>query len=129
MSSAARAMCSSCIDCIAIIRRVLTPRRVAAHRVPGSTPPTAQQLMRHGKRYGWEGVAETAAEYGIAVTLPEEARRKPQRARRVGPTLRQRIATMLEEGRGPDFIAEAEDLSPSRTRRLIAEITETKEDA
>jgi hypothetical protein len=43
------------------------------------------------------------------------------------PPLKDRIREHLADDKGIDFIAEMEDLSPSRARRLVAEIQKEDE--
>jgi hypothetical protein len=82
--------------------------------------PTAVGLERHAARFGPEQVAETAAEYGIAVAVE-----RPVAARKVkGPTLRQRVADYVAGGHSADVIAELEDISPNRARQLVQEVTQ-----
>lgn len=86
--------------------------------LPGPAP-TAAELEKHAARFGPEQVAETAAEYGIsiAITRPKATRRGGG-----GPTLKQRVAGYVADGHTADVIAELEDLSPSRARRLVQEV-------
>lgn len=111
--------CGSCPDCLDHTKRVLTPPRPRQVGLTGAKPPTRAALERHGERFGWAGVAEVAAQHGISVTVPRQAGARGSR----GPTLKQRVATMVADGHSADFIAEVEDLSPSRARRLVAEST------
>lgn len=85
--------------------------------LPGPRP-TSAQLERHATRFGPEQVAETAAELGLSVTV--ERPRAPRKVR--GPGLRERVAKLVAAGHGVEAIAEIEDLSPARARRLVEEI-------
>ena len=85
--------------------------------LPGTRPPAAG-LEKHAKRFGPEQVAETASEFGLAVAV-ERPRAKPRRGR--GPSLKDRVAGYLQAGHGVDVIAEIENLSPSRARKLVNE--------
>ena len=109
--------CGDCPTC-----RERTAARLAAtsslHDRVKATPITAERLERHAKRFGPEGVAETAAELGVDVTV-ERPKRK---AARRGPTLKERVAGHIEAGHSVELIAELENLSPSRARRLVAEV-------
>jgi hypothetical protein len=86
--------------------------------LPGPRP-TAARLERHAERFGPEQVMETAAELGIQVVI--------QRARQVrrvsGPSLKTRVAALVADGHSVDTIAEMEDLSPARARRLVEEVS------
>lgn len=86
--------------------------------LPGPAP-SAAQLERHARRFGPAQVAETAAEFGVSVAI-ERATRKPRLI--AGPSLKQRVAGHVKAGRSVELIAEIEDLSPSRARRLVAEV-------
>lgn len=86
--------------------------------LPGDRP-TAAQLERHAKRFGPEGVAETAALYGVSIAIERpKAKRGPS-----GPSLKTRVKQYLAAGHSADVIAELEDLSPARARRLIEEVS------
>lgn len=110
-----RPLCGGCPECLAIIEGILNapdePARVPTRR------PTAAELERHAKRFGPEGVAEMADELGVDVTVE-----RPRRKRSRGPSLKQRVAGHVANGHGVDVIAELEDLSPARARRLIEEV-------
>lgn len=81
--------------------------------------PTTAQLERHARRFGPEQVAETAAEHGLVVTVERSVRASVSG----GPTIRQRVARLVEEGHDVNAVAEIEDLSPARARRLVEEVT------
>lgn len=74
-------MCGDCPTCRARIAEKLkggAPRRKPCAKL------TAEQLERHAKKYGPEGVAETAAELGVDGVDLSEARppRRPRLRRR-----------------------------------------------
>lgn len=96
--------------------RITTPSKPERREVAGASTPTARSLKRHGERYGWEGVAEIAAEYGISLMIPkpEKDETKPKR----GPSLKKRIQEYLERELSWTAIAELENLSPRRAREL-----------
>lgn len=126
------------MPCRRATSRLLTPRRVRGVVVPGAEAPTKKSLLQHVKRYadptkvGPENAVETvrivgelAAQHGITIDLPRiELPRKERR-----PGLRARIASHLERGVGWDTIAEMENLSASRARRLRTELEESDEDS
>lgn len=112
-----RPICGDCPDCLAKTHRLLRLRR-GPSLLPGPRP-TAAQLERHAARFGPAMVAETAAELGIEVVVERE--RKPRKAS--GPSLRTRVAQLVADGYSVEAIAEIEDLSPSRARRLVGEIS------
>ena len=113
----ARPLCSACPTCQAVTRELL---RLPAPRATGAAPrPTRAGLERHAKRYGPELVPETAAEYGITVSV-ERPRRKPPR--RLGPTRKERVAAYVESGYSVELIAELERIAPGRARRLVAQV-------
>lgn len=111
-------MCEACIEDSR--RRVLTIARLA-ERHP-SAMPTAAELERHAQKYGPEGVAELAAEIGVRVNVKKPTAKKRSTK---GPTLNERVAEYIEAGHSVDVIAELENLSPSRARRLVAEVKES----
>ena len=84
--------------------------------LPGPRP-TAAKLERHAERFGAAMVAETAAELGISVVIQRE--RAPRKVS--GPSLKKRVATLVADGYGVDAIAEIEDLTPARAKRLVEE--------
>ena len=109
--------CGDCHTCLAHVSRVLaTPPRHGKTR--SRMTPTPEALERHAKKYGPEGVVETAAELGVDVKVE----RKTERRRRGGPTLKQRVAAHIEAGHSVDVIAELENLTPGRARRIIEEL-------
>lgn len=112
----ARPICGNCPDCLECTRALtrVPPRRAI---LPGERP-TAAGLERHARKFGPEQVAETAAEYGLSVAI-ERPKARPKRGG--GPTLRERVAGYLKAGHGADVIAELENLSPARAKRLITE--------
>lgn len=79
--------------------------------------PTKAQLEKHAARFGPDQVAETAAELGVDVEVT-----RAKKARAKGPTLKQRVAAHVAAGHSVDVIAEMEDLSPARARRLVEEV-------
>lgn len=111
-----RPLCGECPACIEATARCIG-RTPAAQR-QARPAPTKAELERHAKRFGPEGVLETAEELGVDVAV-ERPRRK-RGARR--PTLNARVAELLTQGHGVDVIAEIENLSPSRARRIIKEV-------
>jgi hypothetical protein len=82
--------------------------------------PTRAALEKHAARFGPDQVAETAAELGVDVEVAPRARTR----RPTGPTLRQRVATLVAAGHGAAVVAEAENLSPARARELVAQAKE-----
>jgi hypothetical protein len=94
----------------------------AAPTAKAPKAPTVASLERHAKRFGPSQVAETAAEWGLSVSL-EKA---PPKSSASGPPLKTRVATLLDAGHSVETIAEIEDLSPARARRLVEEIREGK---
>lgn len=82
---------------------------------------TTAELERHARRFGPEGVEELAAELGVKVRL--ERPKAPARKRAKGPTLKERVAAHVAAGHGVELIAELENLSPSRARRLVQEVS------
>ena len=121
------ARCGNCAKCTRELREISHEwmRRSPVAPVLDAPEVTRVKLLRHAARHGWDQVVETAAEHGIYLTPPPKERATSKRAK--GPTLKERIAEMLE--RKPDTkvetIAEVENLSPSRARRLVAEVKET----
>lgn len=115
--SGAWPICGNCPTCLQRTNALLrVPARTAT--MPGPKP-TAAALERHAQRFGPEQVAETATQYGLSVAIERpKARRKAG-----GPGLKARVATLVADGYGVDAIAEIEDLSPSRARRLVEEVT------
>lgn len=113
-------MCEGCLRDAELLRRLAQER---GHRVtvPAGMMPTAAELERHARRFGPEGVEELASELGVKVKLE---RPKVTRKRAKGPTLKERVAAHVAEGRGVELIAELENLSPSRARRIIEEVGE-----
>lgn len=85
--------------------------------LPGPRP-TARQLERHAEKFGPEGVAETAAELGISVTVARPVRVAGPRR----PSLKSRVKALVEAGHSAETIAEIEDLTPQRARRLVEEV-------
>lgn len=82
---------------------------------------TAAQLERHAKRFGPALVQETAAELGVTVNV-EGAKAKGKA--RSATTLKERVAGHVAAGRSVELIAELENLSPSRARRIVQEVTD-----
>lgn len=80
--------------------------------------PTASQLERHAKRFGPEGVAETAQELGVDVSVERPATRRSTRR----PGLKARVSALVAQGHGVDVVAEVENLSPARARRIVEEV-------
>jgi hypothetical protein len=96
-------------------RQLTLPRPATTTRLAGAKKPTRDALLKHAAKYGWEGVEEVALEYGISgVVAPRVKRVRSTR----GPSLKKRIAGYLARGMSVEAIAEAENLSPSRARRL-----------
>lgn len=109
-----RPICGDCGPCLAATARLLrVPRSVL---MPGPRP-TVAGLERHARKFGPAMVAETAADYGLSVAVE----RPKARRRGGGPSLKTRVAGYLKEGYSPEVIAELEDISPSRARRLVEE--------
>lgn len=126
------------MSCRRATHRLLTPPRRRGVVVAGMTTPTKKELTQHLKRYanpekvGAANAAETvrivgevAAAYGIRIDLPRID--LPRKERR--PGLKARIKEQLERGASWDSIAETENLSPSRARRLRTEFEESDEDS
>lgn len=110
-------MCGNCRDNLRANAAKLRVSR-GASAMPGPAP-TAAGLEAHARRYGPAQVAETAAQYGLSVTVE-----RPKAARKVsGPSLKTRVAQLVADGYSADVIAEIEDLSPSRARRLVEEVS------
>lgn len=85
----------------------------------GTDRPTAAALEKHAKKYGPAQVPETAAELGLGVTV--EPAKPKARTRR--PSLKKRVARLLAEGHSVEAIAEVENLTPGRARRLVEELS------
>jgi hypothetical protein len=115
--SVALPICGNCDSCLARTRALLRvpPRRAL---LPGPRP-TAAGLERHARKYGPEQVAETAAEYGVSIAIERPKRERKSR----GPSLRTRVKQYVAQGYGPDVIAEMENLTPGRARRLVKEVS------
>lgn len=112
-----RPLCGNCPACLEATRQLLgAPARPCLQE---RRAPTAAELERHAKRFGPAGVAETAAELGVDVQVERAARKRGVR----GPTLKARVAEHVAAGRGIELIAELENLSPSRARRIVQEVT------
>lgn len=107
----------ACPDCLGRTHALLREPRGDV-LLPGARP-TAAGLERHALRFGPGMVAETAAQYGIAVAVERPKKTTPR-----GPSLRARVAAHVEAGLGAELIAEMENLTPGRARRLIDETTE-----
>ena len=106
-----------CIPCIDYRNRLLNPRR--SRTIKSSV--TVKALQRHGKKFGWEMVGETASELGLSITIPREARpKRRQSAQR--ETLKQRVREYVADGKSVDHIALVEEISRSRARRLVMEV-------
>lgn len=129
--------CSTCSECRSRTRQALRPRaRAAVVTVPGLTKPTRAALEKHAasryadpKRVGEdnakktiEAVLRVAAECGITVSVEKI---KSTKVNSRGPSLKDRIREHLSEGHDIDFIAEMENITPSRARRLVAEMGES----
>jgi hypothetical protein len=112
-----RPLCGECPSCLERTHGLLKDD----HRPCSRPAPTAAQLERHARRFGPEGVKETAAEHGVEVEVGSTKRATRAARRGRGPTLRQRVEAHLAAGRGVELIAEIENLSPSRVRRLVKE--------
>lgn len=109
-------MCGNCRDNLRAHGWKLRPARQAGTLL--EPRPTAAGLERHARRFGPAQVAETASQYGLAVAIE-----RPKAAKRVsGPSLKTRVREHVEAGRSVELIAELEDLSPSRARRLVREV-------
>lgn len=114
-----RAICGDCPRCRPLTLRLLRAGKRGRTLLPGDKP-TAAALEKHATRFGPEQVAETAAEYGVSIAIT-----RPKATRRVsGPSLKARVAGYVKDGYSVEVIAELEDLSPSRARRLVAEVKE-----
>ena len=115
-----------CGVCAPRVRRFLRVPRARRVDLPGACPPTAAALERHARKFGPAGVAEVAAEFGLTVDLGNARRieRRPTRRRSTGQ--RDRIADLVARGASVESIAEVEDLSPSRARRLIEDLKGAK---
>ena len=111
-------MCQACIENLRRNAKLLSSAP-SGRRAQGPWP-TAAELERHARRFGPEGVEELANELGVRIKVE---RPKVTRTRAKGPTLKQRVAEHLAEGRGVELIAELENLSPSRARRLVEEVS------
>jgi hypothetical protein len=111
-----RPLCGECEACLERTRALLESAPLACLRP--SAVPTAAQLERHARRFGPEGIEELAAELGVRVKVE---RPRVTRTRAKGPTLKERVRGYLEAGHSVDVIAELENLSPSRARRLVEE--------
>lgn len=74
-------MCSNCIDNLARNgHKLRVPARVS---LQVGTRPTVAGLERHAVKFGPAQVAETAAEYGLTVSLAGAVEpRRPRRRRR-----------------------------------------------
>lgn len=107
-------ICGNCPECLARTNALLHVPRTSL--LPGR--PTVAALERHARKFGPAQVAETAAEHGLSVAVERDAPRR----RTTGPTLRQRVAGYVDADYSAEVIAELEGLSPSRARRLVAEI-------
>jgi hypothetical protein len=132
------AICSICVDCIERTRAKLRPQaRRETIAVPGLTTPTRASLEKHVARFAdpkkvgeenakktIEAVMAVANDHGITLSVKPIKSVKQISLRR--PPLKDRIREHLAEGHSIDYIAEMEDLSPSRARRLVAEIGESK---
>lgn len=110
-----RPPCGSCPACLEATRQLLEapPRECLQAR----RAPTAAELERHARRFGPEGVEQTATELGVKVAVARPTRRRTAR----GPTLKERVAGHLAAGRSVELIAELESLSPTRARRIARE--------
>lgn len=74
--------CGSCAACLEATRRELdeaAPCRVLA---PLGERPTTEALEKHARRFGPEGVVETALEFGLDVDVSAAPVRRPRRRRR-----------------------------------------------
>ena len=112
-------MYDGCSHCQHRQARLLARLCVSPRTVVVGERPTTAGLEKHARRFGRAFVAETAAELGIAVTLaPPEPRRRTR-----GPSLKQRVARLLAGGHDVEAIAEVENLTPSRARRLVEELS------
>jgi hypothetical protein len=109
-------VCEACLeDGRLVALKLLTER----HPPEGRTV-TKAELERHARKFGPALVQETADELGVKVNVDET----PTRRRRTkGPTLKERVAAHVAEGRGVELIAELENLSPSRARRIVQEVS------
>jgi hypothetical protein len=106
-----------CSECLANLQRHALTFRAPTPR--STTPaPTAEALERHARRFGPALVTETAAEFGLEVEVPGA----PQKKRVRGPSLKERVRRLVDAGHSADVIAEIEDLSPARARRLVEEV-------
>lgn len=110
-----RPICGNCPTCLPRTNRLL--RTAPAPRLLPGPAPTAAGLERHAAKFGPEGVAEVAAEYGLSVAVQRPTRHRTPR----GLSLPARVATYLRDGHGVDVIAELENLSPARAKKLVSE--------
>lgn len=112
--------CGSCTKCRDFINRVLTPPPGSCQAQREGRPITRERLEKHAARFGWAGVAEVAAEYGIELEAPSTPAAKAKKTR--GPSRRQRVAVLVKDGYSAEKIAAIEEISPSYARRIIAEL-------
>lgn len=112
-----RTPCGSCVTCLTATNRLIAPPR-STSLLPGPAP-TAAGLEKHARKYGPAQVAETAAEFGVSVAVEREKKQSTPR----GPSLKTRVRQHVANGLGVELIAELEDLSPSRARRLVEEVS------
>src|SRR5689334_2598021 len=101
-----------CSECLANLRRHGVTLSAPAPRPTAA--PTAEALERHARKFGPALVAETAQEFGLTVDV--EA---PKVARVRRPSLKQRVAKLVAAGHSVEVIAEVENLSPARARKLV----------
>lgn len=110
-------VCGDCPVCLARTHALLREPRGGV-LLPGPAP-TAAGLNRHAERFGPGMVAETADQYGIVVKVERASKTTSSR----GPSLKTRVAGHVGAGLSAELIAELENLSPGRARRLIDEVT------
>ena len=107
-----------CSECLANLQRHAVRLRPGGHPPPPGRNPTAADLERHAQKFGPGQVAETAAEYGLEVSV--EA---PQKRRSRGPSLKERVRRLVKAGHSVEVIAEIENLTPARARKLAKEVS------
>jgi hypothetical protein len=83
--------------------------------------PSAEALRRHGDRYGVEGVAETAAAFGIDLRVKRD-RARPKRQRRTSANLKAQVLQLHTRGMVPTAIADVLNVSDRRVKELLREL-------
>jgi Homeodomain-like domain len=85
-------------------------RRRSERQAVQPQPPTRDELVRHVKRYGPEGVEEVARAHGI--DLAEKVRPRTAAEKR-----RANALLMIEDGKSPEDVARNESVSVETVRR------------